>query len=174
MLLMARSVLFGVLAYLAMPIALVHQYLLTGFILAYACHVFIAGLLTMFALLLNDELKYWRLLLALPFTPVYGFWFKWLPGAWGWVSDVLLFGNVTGFAPEATLIKGGSVRIALLFRIRRFFALLVRALIHGDVPLGTFWFGWGETRWTPSGYEGFTTKKRRSILRPFRRPTRRG
>ena len=164
MLLMARSVLFGLLAYLALPLALVHEYLLTGFLLAYACHVFLAGLLTVFALLLNNELKYWRLLLALPLTPLYGFWFKWLPGTWGWISDVLLFGNVTGFAPEATLIKGGSVRIALSFRIKRFCLLLVRAVLHGDVPFGKFWFGWGETPWTPSGFEGFTSKKRRSIL----------
>ncbi|HET8937247.1 MAG TPA: hypothetical protein VFN67_27585 [Polyangiales bacterium] len=175
MLFMARSVLFGVIAYLAIPVALVHEYLLTGFILAYLTHVFISGLLTVLALLVGNELKYWRLLLAVPLTPVYGFWFKWLPGAWGWVSDVLLFGNRTGFAPEATLIKGGSVRIALLFRIRRFFSLLVRALTHGDVPLGSFWFGWGETPWTPSGYEGFTSnKKRRSILPPFKRSPRRG
>jgi cellulose synthase/poly-beta-1,6-N-acetylglucosamine synthase-like glycosyltransferase len=175
MLFMARSVLFGALAYLAIPVALVHEYLLTGFILAYLTHVFISGLLTVLALLVGNELKYWRLLLAVPLTPVYGFWFKWLPGAWGWVSDVLLFGNRTGFAPEATLIKGGSVRIALLFRIRRFFLLLVRALTHGDVPLGSFWLGWGETPWTPSGYEGFTSnKKRRSILPPFKRSSRRG
>lgn len=174
MLFMARSVLFGVVAYLAVPIALVHEYLLTGFILAYASHVFVAGLLTVFALLLNHELKYWRLLLALPLTPVYGFWFKWLPGAWGWISDVLLFGNVTGFAPEATLIKGGSVRIALLFRVRRFCLLLVRAVVHGDVPLGRFWLGWGETPWTPSGFEGFTSKKRRTILPPAGRSARRG
>jgi hypothetical protein len=174
MLFMARSVLFGMIAYLALPIALVHQYLLTGFILAYACHVFVAGLLTLFALLINDELHYWRLALALPLTPVYGFWFKWLPGTLGWISDVLLFGNKTGFAPEATLIRGGSVRIALLFRVRRFFLLVVRALVFGDVPLGKFWFGWRETPWTPSGYEGFTSKKRRSILPPLRRPSRRG
>jgi hypothetical protein len=33
------------------------------------------------------------------------------------------------------------------------------------VPLGTFWFGWTETPWTPSGFEGWTTgKKPRSIV----------
>jgi hypothetical protein len=33
------------------------------------------------------------------------------------------------------------------------------------VPLGAFWFGWGETRWTPSGFDGWTTgKKPRKIF----------
>jgi hypothetical protein len=173
MLFMARSVILGLIAYFALPFALMHQYLLIGLILAYACHVFLAGLLTLFALLINDELHYWRLCLALPLTPFYGFWFKWLPGTAGWIADILLFGNKTGFAPEATLIKGGSVRVALLFRIQRFFLLAVRAAFVGDVPLGKFWLGWRETPWTPSGFEGFTAKKRRSILPPLRRLFRR-
>ena len=52
--------------------------------------------------------------------------------------------------------------------MRRFVAVALRSLIHGDVPLGTFWVGWTETRWTPSGFEGWTTgKKPRSILAPM-------
>jgi hypothetical protein len=148
--------------------------MLAGFIAVYAGNVLIAGMLTSFALMINNEPQYWRLMLALPLVPFYGFTFNWLPATFGWISDVFLFGNVTGFAPETTLIKGGSIRIALLFRIRRFFQLLIRAAVFGDVPLGTFWFGWRETPWTPSGFEGFTTEKRRSILPPLRQWFRRG
>jgi hypothetical protein len=102
--------------------------------------------------------------LCLPIAPLYQLVFNWLPGTVGVSSDVLFFGNQTGFAPEWTLRKGGSVRIALLFRLRRAALLAIRALLHGDVPLGTFWLGWRETPWTPSGFEGWTTGKRRSIL----------
>jgi hypothetical protein len=85
----------------------------------------------------------------------------------GYVNDVFLFGNVTGFAPESTLIKGGSERIALLFRMRRAVLLAARSVLVGDVPLGRFWLGWRETQWTPNGFEGFTTKKKpRPILPP--------
>jgi hypothetical protein len=163
---MARSVLFGILGYFVLPVLLFRHFMLAAFIAVYAGNVLIAGLLTLFALLINHEFQYWRLALALPLVPFYGFTFNWLPAAAGWIADVFLFGNVTGFAPETTLIKGGSTRIALAFRIRRFFLLLVRAIVVGDVPFGACWFGWRETPWTPSGFEGFTTKKRRSILPP--------
>jgi hypothetical protein len=83
----------------------------------------------------------------------------------GVTKDVFLFGNATKFAPEWTLMKGGCERIAILFRIRRFVALVLRSVWRGDVPFGAFWFGWTETRWTPSGFEGWTTgKSARSIL----------
>ena len=77
---------------------------------------------------------------------------------------MLFFGNKTGFAPETTLVKGGSARIALLFRLRRAWLVAWRSLLHGDVPFGAFWWGWRETPWTPSGFEGWTTGKRRAIL----------
>jgi hypothetical protein len=65
------------------------------------------------------------------------------------------------------LIKGGSERIALLYRLRRAFLLALRSVLVGDVPFGKFWFGWRETRWTSSGFEGFTSKKKqRPILPP--------
>jgi hypothetical protein len=170
---MARTVLFGIIAYFVVPLVLFRHFMFTGFFVAYAGNVAIASLLTVFALLISGEAQYWRLGLALPLTPVYGFLFNWLPATIGWISDVLLFGNVTGFAPETTLIKGGSVRIALLFRVRRFCSLLVRSIVFGDVPLGRFWWGWRETPWAPSGFEGFTTKKRRGILPPLREWSRR-
>jgi hypothetical protein len=163
---MARSVLFGVFAYLIVPMAFWKSSLITGFLLGYFCNVIIWTLMTLTVLLINNEFEYWRLALGLPLAPTYQFAFNWIPAAVGAINDVLLFGNVTGFAPETTLIRGGSVRIALLFRIRRAFLLTIRSIVCGDVPLGTFWFGWQKTPWTPSGYEGWTTKNRGSILPP--------
>jgi len=55
----------------------------------------------------------------------------------------------------------------MLFRVRRFFAMCFRAAVYGDVPFGAFWFGWQETQWTPSGYDGWTTgESPRSMFLP--------
>ena len=164
---MARSLLLGLLVYLILPAFFFDSHTITLIVLAYISQVFIAGALTFVTLLTSGEWRYWRLLLALPMTPVYTLCFKWVPAAVGFVHDVFLFGNVTGFAPETTLIKGGSERIALLFRARRAVLLAARSVLVGDVPFGRFWFGWRETQWTPNGFEGFTSKKKpRSILPP--------
>jgi cellulose synthase/poly-beta-1,6-N-acetylglucosamine synthase-like glycosyltransferase len=174
---MARSLLLGVAAYLIMPALFWDSRTLTALVLAYFTQVLVAGTLTTITLLMNADAQYWRLVFALPLTPVYTLCFKWVPAAVGFVHDVFLFGNVTGFAPESTLIRGGSSRIALLFRVRRAFLLATRTVLVGDVPFGKFWFGWRETPWTPNGFEGFTSKKKpRSILPPrsewFRRAKR--
>jgi cellulose synthase/poly-beta-1,6-N-acetylglucosamine synthase-like glycosyltransferase len=164
---MARSLLLGVVAYLLLPALFADSRTLTLVVLAYITQVSMAFVLTFATLMMNGEFRYWRLLLALPLTPVYTLCFKWLPAAMGYIDDVFLFGNVTGFAPESTLIKGGSERIALTFRLRRALLLAARAVLVGDVPLGKFWLGWRETPWTPNGFEGFTSKKKpRSILPP--------
>ena len=164
---MARSLLLGVVAYLILPALFFDSRTLTLIVLAYFTQIFIAGVLTGVTLTLNGEWRYWKLLLAVPLTPVYTLCFKWVPAAVGFVHDVFLFGNVTGFAPESTLIKGGSERIALAFRLRRAVLLAARSVLIGDVPFGKFWVGWRETPWTPNGFEGFTSKKKpRSILPP--------
>jgi cellulose synthase/poly-beta-1,6-N-acetylglucosamine synthase-like glycosyltransferase len=165
---MARSLLIGVVAYLLLPALFFDSRTLTLVVLAYMTQVFIAFVLTLMTLLMNGELRYWRLLLALPLAPVYTLCFKWVPAAMGFIDDVFLFGNVTGFAPESTLIKGGSERIALTFRLRRAVLLAARAVLVGDVPLGKFWLGWRETQWTPNGFEGFTSKKKPAAILPPR------
>jgi hypothetical protein len=166
--LLARSFVVGVLAYVYIPFFLFRAHLVTGFLLGYACQVLVFGTITLAALLIGGEGKYWRIALALPLVPIYNFVFNWVPAAIGAACDVLLFGNVTGFSPECTLKRGRSTRIALLFRVRRAFLLLLRSVTCGDVPFGAFWFGWGETPWTPSGFDGWTSgKKPRSI---FSRP----
>ncbi len=164
---MARSLLIGLAAYLIVPVLFADTRTLTLIVLAYITQVTVTGMLTIATLLMNADGRYFRLVFALPLTPLYTLFFKWVPAATGFVHDVFLFGNVTGFAPESTLIRGGSERIAILFRVRRAVLLAARAVLVGDVPLGKFWFGWRETFWTPSGYEGFTSKKKpRSILPP--------
>jgi hypothetical protein len=140
--------------------------LMTGVVIGYVTNVIVWSLMTLAALAINAELRYLPLLLGIPLAPVYQFIFNWLPCFVGLTADVLFFGNVTGFAPETTLIRGGSARIALLSRVRRCMALAVRAIVRGDVPLGRFWFGWRETPWTASGFEGFTTGRRRSTIPP--------
>lgn len=164
---MARSLLIGVAAYFVVPALFWDSRAMTLVLLAYFTQVICAGLLTLMTLSMNADARYWRLLFALPLTPVYTLCFKWMPAAYGFVHDVFLFGNVTGFAPESTLIAGGSERIAILFRVRRALLLATRAVLVGDVPIGKFWLGWRETAWTPNGFEGFTEKKRpRAILPP--------
>jgi hypothetical protein len=163
--LLVRSILIGAFVYVYLPVFVFPTHLVAGMLLGYLCQVLLFATLTLFALLLNGELRYWRLLLGLPFSPLYTLVFNWFPGAVGAVNDVLLCGNITGFSPEWTLKRGGSVRIALFFRLRRAALVMIRSVLYGDVPLGTFWFGWRETPWTPSGFEGWTTGRRpRSIL----------
>ena len=137
--------------------------------IAFALQITVYTLWTVMALAMNGELKKnWRLLLAVPLAPAYMLTFAFLTTLSGIISDVFLFGNVTKFAPESTLIVGRSTRIAIMSRVRRSFALLVRSAIWNDVPFGLFWFGWNETKWTPSGFLGWTTGKRPSMLQRLR------
>jgi len=165
---MLRSLLVGVVGYLLLPVLFSDSRTLTLVLLAYITQVLMASVLTGVTLLMNGEAQYWRLCFALPLVPFYTIMFRWVPAAVGYVHDVFLFGNVTGFAPETTLIKGGSVRIALLYRVRRAFLLMVRSVLVGDVPFGKFWFGWRETQWTSNGFVGFTSKNRQRPIVPPR------
>jgi hypothetical protein len=137
-----------------------------AYVLGYIGQTVAYTVYTLFALLLERERKrFWPVLLCLPLTAPYLIAINFFGCAYGVTRDVFFFGNSTNFAPEWTLMKGRTERIAILFRVRRFVALCVRAVVYGDVPFGSFWFGWSETRWTPSGYEGWTTgKKPRSML----------
>lgn len=99
----------------------------------------------------------WQLLLTVPLSGPYHVVFNVTTSIVGWIDDVLLFGLNTGFAPEETLIKCGTGRIAVAYRVRRALQLAVRAVRRGDVPLGWFWLGWSDTPWTLNGYRGWTT-----------------
>jgi cellulose synthase/poly-beta-1,6-N-acetylglucosamine synthase-like glycosyltransferase len=118
---------------------------------------------TLIAMVQDDDIRgQWEKLLAVPFSGPFHLVFNVLTAAVGIVQDVLLFGTNTGFAPETTLIRSGVGRIALLYRVRRAFLLAARSIVHGDVRLGWFWFGWNETPWTPNGYHGWTDGRRRA------------
>lgn len=165
--LMAKYIAVGGLLYFSLPMALFKSSVLAAFVFGFVCQLAGYGMLTILALILNGELRLARVLAALPLSPLYAICFTYAPSVVGGISDVCLFGNVTGFAPEWTLIAGGSSRVALAFRLRRAFLLAVRSVVRGDVPWGAFWFGWNRTAWSPNGFEGWTTGKRpQSIVPP--------
>lgn len=162
------NLMLAVFFYVALPFELLtstHS-VITAFAISYAFQVFMLSLFTFFALAIETEWRrFWPVVLALPLAPLYSIGINFFSAAAGTVKDLLLFGNATKFAPEWTLKKGRTERIALLFRARRFFSLCVRAVVAGDVPWGAFWLGWTETPWTPSGYDGWTTERKpRSIV----------
>lgn len=137
-----------------------------GFVLGYFAQTVAYTLYTVMSLALERERrKYWRVMLCLPMASAYAIGINCFGCVYGVTRDIFLFGNSTNFAPEWTLMKGNCERVAILFRIRRAVSLAIRAVVRGDVPFGRFWFGWTETPWTPSGFEGWTTgKKPRSIF----------
>jgi cellulose synthase/poly-beta-1,6-N-acetylglucosamine synthase-like glycosyltransferase len=155
--------------YAFLPIAIFGSTsVLFAFCIGYFTQALVTGLFTLFALGIESERRrFWPVIFGLPFAPAYSVSINFLAALTGVTKDLFLFGNDTKFAPEWTFIKGGTVRIALLFRARRFLALSVRALVVGDVPFGSFWWGWTETKWTPSGYAGWTTGKKQRILPPM-------
>ena len=167
--LMLKCLFFSLFAYFAAPLTIGKTGVVVPLAVGLAVALGVDAVSTVLALLIDGSfVAKWRLLLAIPvatlYKPVYGFW----AGAAGMLKDVFLVGNCTKFAPEETLIKGGSNRIALFSRVRRAAILTLRAAIYGDVPLGAFWLGWGETPWTPSGFKGWTTGKRPSLYERLR------
>ena len=167
--LMMKYVFFGAYYYVQVPFAMMQGSTLNRVGLAVALQLSVYVLWTTMALAMNGELrKNWRLLLAIPLAPLYTLVFSFWTTFTGVIHDVFLFGNITKFAPESTLIKGRSVRVAFLSRVRRLLVLLVRSAIFGDVPVGLFWLGWNETRWTPSGFHGWTTGKKPTLWQRMR------
>jgi hypothetical protein len=143
------------------------------YLLGYAGQTVAYTVYTLAALAIERERAvFWPVLLCLPLSALYCIGINFFGCAYGVVNDVFFFGNATNFAPEWTLRKGRTERIAILFRVRRFLALCVRSVVYGDVPFGAFWLGWAETPWTPSGYDGWTTGKRARSM--FVRPVARG
>lgn len=112
---------------------------------------------TLLALFQEHDMRgQWHKLLALPLSGPYHLVFNILPTIAGFASDFFGFGLNTQFAPETTLAASGRGRLALAYRFTRCAKLCMRALWRGDVPAGRFWFGFGATRWTSSGYAGWT------------------
>jgi hypothetical protein len=139
-----------------------------GMFFGYAFHILEDMLYTAVAFSIErDYRRSWRSVMCLPLTPLYTIVSSNLACAYGVTRDLLLFGNPTKFAPEATLIAGRTTRVALLFRVRRFLALTLRSVLYGDVPFGAFWFGWLETPWTPNGFEGWSSGKKPRAIVPW-------
>jgi len=121
---------------------------------------------TVVALLVSDSpLRDWIKVVALPFAGFFHIVFNTTTMMLGYFRDIFGFGEPTTFAPEETLRKGRLSRLAIAYRFRRAVILAMRSVTHGDVPLGRFWFGWRDTPWTPSGFDGWTSGKRSSALR---------
>lgn len=159
--LIMKYVFFGMFYYVQVPFAMFSGSFVLRVAAAFALQLAVYTLWTSMALVMNNEFrKNWRLLLAVPCAPPYIMVFSFWTTFTGVVYDVFLTGNITKFAPESTLIKGDSRRVALFARLRRALVLAVRATVYGDVPFGAFWFGWSETAWTPSGYQGWTSGKK--------------
>jgi hypothetical protein len=110
------------------------------------------------ALLVSEcPISQYVFLIGLPVSGYYHLAFNTCTWILGTARDVFGFGQRTTFVPETTARASGLSRIALAYRIRRAFLLACRAVVFGDVPWGSFWLGWQETRWTPNGFDGWTT-----------------
>lgn len=139
-----------------------------GMFFGYAFHILEDMLYTAVAFSIErDYRRSWRSVMCLPLTPLYTIVSSNLACAYGVTKDLLLFGNPTKFAPESTLIAGQTTRVALLYRLQRFFSLCVRSVMYGDVPFGGFWFGWLESAWTSNGFEGWSTGNKPRAIVPW-------
>lgn len=99
----------------------------------------------------------WLKLLSLPLSGPYHVVFNTFTTIIGFSRDLFGFGEPTKFSPEKTLRAGGLWRVALAYRLRRALLLACRSVAFGDVPLGWFWFGWRQTPYTPSGFDGWSS-----------------
>jgi hypothetical protein len=125
---------------------------------------------TLLAMAQDEELRDPRLLLALPLCGLFHQVFNVGTAVVGLWQDVLGRGVDTGFAPAASLEANGTGRLALGYRLGRALRLAWRALVKGDVPLGWFWLGWHETRWTANGYRGWSAPRPGAVVVRERTP----
>lgn len=130
-------------------------------VLGYLFNFVIRGAATLLAMIQDHDVRgHWHKLLALPLAGPFHFVFNIATTTVGLFHDHLGFGVNTHFAPETTLAASGVGRPALAYRITRCARLMQRALRHGDVAPGRFWFGWHASAWTVDGYAGWTDRGR--------------
>jgi hypothetical protein len=128
--------------------------------LSYLLNTAIRGGATLLAMIQDEDVRgQWHKLLALPLSATFHLVFNIATATTGLVQDIFLHGVHTTFAPETTLERSGTGRIAIAYRLRRAAMLALRAIRRGDVPLGWFWLGFHRTPWTPSGYAGWTVAR---------------
>jgi len=140
------------------------NHIMYGIIFGYFFNMFCTSLYVVIACAITPESRaYLKVLYAAPIAWIYTLCFEFGPAAVGVVKDIFFFGTNVRFCPEWTLIKGKSSRVAVLFRIRRFISMCFRSVVYGDVPFGSWWFGWREHEpYVKSGYHGWTSGKRAS------------
>lgn len=130
-------------------------------VLGFLFNLLVRGAATLLAMIQDHDLRgHWHKLLALPLAGPFHFVFNIATTTVGLVQDVFGFGVNTHFAPETTLAASGVGRPALAYRVTRCARLVARALRHGDVAPGRFWFGWYASAWTVDGYAGWTDRRR--------------
>jgi hypothetical protein len=141
-------------------------------VLAFAGYYVSRLIATVVALVISDSPpSEWVKLFALPAAVPYHVFFNTITLLIGYYRDAFGFGEPTTFAPEATLLRSNLTRVAIAYRLRRALFLAVRSVRFGDVPFGSFWFGWKRTPFTPSGFEGWGTGKAPPpVFWPNRRP----
>lgn len=126
----------------------------------YLSTLVIRGAATLLAMIQDHDVwEHRHKLLALPLAGPYHLVFNIFTTLVGFIQDLFLFGVNTHFAPEETIEASRVGRLALAYRCCRFFRLAARAIRYGDVPFGAFWFGFGATPYTRSGYAGWTNRK---------------
>lgn len=146
---------------LAFPFLAHANNLVAVMIVLHLTYIFIRSQSLLVAFLHDEDFRdQWQKILVLPIIPYYHFVFNIVTTIISFGRDIFLFGSKVRFAPERTLIRGGTSRVALAYRAKRAFALSMRGVVHNDVPLGSFWFGWQETPWTPNGYDGWDTDRK--------------
>jgi len=69
--LLARTVLVGIVCYAVVPAMLWDHHAFAGFAIGYAGNVITFTVMTLLALAINGDLRYWRMLIALPVAPAY-------------------------------------------------------------------------------------------------------
>jgi len=155
-------VLFAVVSFVIVPFLIFGRVNIFGMaLIGYLISLFTATLYTILALILDSERKkFWRMILSIPFDIVYSFVFGFAAAAYGIINDIFLYGQNSKFVPQDTLISGRSQRIAIAYRVRRFLSMCVRSVRYGDVPFGSWWFGWKEYEpYVKSGYNNWTSGK---------------
>lgn len=157
------ALLFGVhaaivLTFILFPMITLPTTWLALFVIIQVFYIFLRAGATLLAIAQDGNIRErWPLLMALPLSGLFHVVFNIVPTIVGFAHDLLFSGVNTKFAPEETLIKAGTSRIAIGYRIKRAYTLAMRAAMKGDVTPGWFWLGWHETPWTTNGYTGWTT-----------------
>ncbi len=143
-----------------------NAYMIPILIMAHLVYMLLRTQALLIAFLYDRDFRgQWQKILVIPLMPFYHFVFNIIPTIISFSRDIFLFGSNTRFAPESTLVEGGTVRMALSYRAKRMLTLAVRCATHNDVPMGMYWIGWKENEWVNSGYDGWAVERSPCIIK---------